>query len=336
MPNPRVFVSSTCYDLKYVRENLKFFIRSLGFEPILSEEGAVFYDPKLHAHDACLVEVPNCQIFVLVVGGRFGQEYRDSDKSITNVEFQAAVRAKVPIFALVERTVVEQYRVWQANREGVAVNADQLRYPAVDSTKIFAFVNEVQGQANNNALVPFSDFEEMREYLKQQWAGLMYRFLTSESEAQRTKNMFETLSGVTEKIEFLTRQLVETVGDPITKINVELYDFLFEHEVIRDLALWKLHPSPKKVLENETFDAFCDGLIKVYVSDDEDDFSPGSIVWGGPPYEIGQHRLESNRKVYTKVRNEVIERLKSKNIPVEAFLAYFNKAHRDPQLTVRA
>ncbi len=30
MPTPRVFVSSTCYDLKYIRENLKFFIRNLG------------------------------------------------------------------------------------------------------------------------------------------------------------------------------------------------------------------------------------------------------------------------------------------------------------------
>jgi len=26
MPTPRVFVSSTCYDLKYIPENLKFFI----------------------------------------------------------------------------------------------------------------------------------------------------------------------------------------------------------------------------------------------------------------------------------------------------------------------
>ena len=38
MAVPRVFVSSTCYDLKYIRENLKYFIRSLGYEPVLSEE----------------------------------------------------------------------------------------------------------------------------------------------------------------------------------------------------------------------------------------------------------------------------------------------------------
>jgi hypothetical protein len=319
MPMPRVFVSSTCYDLKYIRENLKFFIRSVGFEPVLSEEGTVFYDPQMHVQDACLVEVPNCQMFVLVIGGRFGQEYRDSNKSVTNAEFQAAVRARIPIFALVERAVLEQYGVWSANRERAVIDADKIHYPAVDSAGIFGFVNEVRGQSINNALIAFSDFTEMREYLKQQWAGLMYRFLTSESEAQRTKSMFETLSGVTEKIEFLTRQLVDSVGDPFTKVTVELYDFLFEHEVIRDLALWGLHPSPKRVLENETFDSFCGGLIKISEQNDDEDLSD-SISWGGPPYELSKTRLESNRTVYKKLRDEVVERLKSKNISVEAFL----------------
>ena len=46
MAIPRVFVSSTCYDLKYIRENLKYFIRTLGYEPVLSEEGSVYYDPQ--------------------------------------------------------------------------------------------------------------------------------------------------------------------------------------------------------------------------------------------------------------------------------------------------
>ncbi|MDP1845332.1 MAG: DUF4062 domain-containing protein, partial [Candidatus Moranbacteria bacterium] len=54
MPPPRVFVSSTCYDLKYIRENLRYFIERMGYEPVLSEEGDVFYDPAMHTHDSCL------------------------------------------------------------------------------------------------------------------------------------------------------------------------------------------------------------------------------------------------------------------------------------------
>jgi hypothetical protein len=39
MAAPKVFVSSTWYDLRYIRENLKYFISNLRYEPVLSEEG---------------------------------------------------------------------------------------------------------------------------------------------------------------------------------------------------------------------------------------------------------------------------------------------------------
>ena len=83
---PVVFVSSTCYDLKYIRENLKYFISNMGYESILSEDGDVYYDPREHTHDACISEVGNCQLFVLIIGGRYGGKYLKSDKSITNRE----------------------------------------------------------------------------------------------------------------------------------------------------------------------------------------------------------------------------------------------------------
>ena len=45
MARPRIFVSSTYYDLKYIRSSLELFIESLGFEPVLSEKGDVPYTP---------------------------------------------------------------------------------------------------------------------------------------------------------------------------------------------------------------------------------------------------------------------------------------------------
>lgn len=57
MANPTVFVSSTFYDLRYVREGVKRFIEALGYLPVLSEDGTVFYDPKATAAEACLGQV---------------------------------------------------------------------------------------------------------------------------------------------------------------------------------------------------------------------------------------------------------------------------------------
>lgn len=44
MSSPRIFVSSTCYDLQEIRVNLKEYLKSFGYEPILSEFNDIFYD----------------------------------------------------------------------------------------------------------------------------------------------------------------------------------------------------------------------------------------------------------------------------------------------------
>lgn len=43
MATPKVFVSSTCYDLGETRESIIRFIPTFGFEPILSDHGDVFF-----------------------------------------------------------------------------------------------------------------------------------------------------------------------------------------------------------------------------------------------------------------------------------------------------
>jgi len=137
-----------------------------------------------------------------------------------------AVKAKIPIFALVEQGVYEQFHVYSYNRSNQSIDPEKISYPSVDSHKIFDFITEVQGQVANNALFPFSDFEQVQDYLKLQWSGMMYRFLTSESESRRVADLFSTISVAISKIEFLTRQVVNSVADPMTKLNVEFYDYL--------------------------------------------------------------------------------------------------------------
>ncbi len=46
MVKPRVFVSSTYYDLKYIRNSLKSFIGSFGYEAVLFEDGDILMITK--------------------------------------------------------------------------------------------------------------------------------------------------------------------------------------------------------------------------------------------------------------------------------------------------
>jgi hypothetical protein len=309
MPAPRVFISSTCYDLKYIRENLRFFVRNLGYEPVLSEDGAIFYDPTLHIADACIAEVPICQLFVLIIGGRYGSLHKG--KSITNAEYVAAIKAKLPIFALVERDVLEQSRVYAANKSNTE---NQIVYPAVDNTLVFDFIQDVQAHAINNALVPFSDFEEMQTYLKRQWANMLHQYLTTESEAKRVGDILQAIAQSSDKVEYFTRQLVAATGNRIAKLKVNLYDFLLNEGLVHDLVAWKIDCSPAKFLQYPTLDDLCDNQIEA------EDSESYSLTYGGPPYVASKEHVESNRRKYLAVRAELLNRLKAADISQDEFL----------------
>lgn len=329
MPSPRIFVSSTCYDLRHIRENLKFFIRSLGLEPVLSEEGSVFYDPRMNVQEACTSEVPSCQILVLIIGGRYGSLFRNSDSSVTNHEYRSAVRGKIPIFALVERGVLDDYRVYKANCGNPDLNPTTIRYPAADSTKIFDFIDEVQAEAINNALVPFSDFEEMQDYLKQQWASMFYRFLTTEGEARRTADILVALGQANDRIEFLTRCIVESVGNDLTKATVELYDILLQSKVAADCQIWNIRVTPRRVFERKTFDDFCDDQVEVNPND-----TGHSITSGGPPYHLSRLKYEDLVEEYDKLRQRLEAALADKKVSVTSYLSFLDSSSSKPLMSV--
>lgn len=213
MAIPRVFVSSTCYDLKYIREELKHFIRTIGYEPVLSDEGDVFYNPGTHTHDACLAEVPTCQLFVLIIGGRYGGKFKESDDSITNREYKKAVEMKVPIFTLVEQPVYAEHHVYVRNKQKKDV-IDKITFPAVDNVRIFDFIDEVRQQVINNALVPFGDFGDIESYLRKQFAGMMFDFLRGKNEFDRVADTLQELKSMNEKIEMLSAQILKQTAKP--------------------------------------------------------------------------------------------------------------------------
>lgn len=72
MARPRVFVSSTHYDLKHLRSSIENFIEQLGYEPVLSEKDSIAYLPDAPLDESCYREARNSDIFVLIVGGRYG------------------------------------------------------------------------------------------------------------------------------------------------------------------------------------------------------------------------------------------------------------------------
>ena len=213
MAIPRAFISSTCYDLKHIRENLKYFVKTIGYEPVLSDDGDVYYSVDAHTHDACLSEVATCQLFILIIGGRYGGEHKDKEGSITNNEYREAVKNKIPIFALVESAVYSDHQTYLSNKKSNPDFFEQITYPSIDNIKIFGFIDEVRKNGLNNALVAFNNFADMESYLKKQWAGMMYDLLAERKrsdDSRITNRLIDDLKIATEKSAELIKVLLRT------------------------------------------------------------------------------------------------------------------------------
>ena len=160
---PVVFVSSTCYDLSQVREDLKDFISDdYGFEPMLSEFDSFPIDPCIGTFENCLSNVDNyADIFVLVVGNRYGY-VTESGKSITNLEYLHAKAKGIPIFVFVSKQKYNTLPLWRANKNGDFSSV-------VDNIKIFEFVSDIYDEAHQ-WIYTFDNVRDIKKTLKNQFS----------------------------------------------------------------------------------------------------------------------------------------------------------------------
>ena len=107
---PVVFVSSTCYDLKQIRADMKEFIEgTYGFNAMLSEFDSFPIDPCVGTFENCLSNVDQCaDVFVLIVGNRYGYVL-ESGKSVTNLEYLHAKAKGIPMYVFVSKKIYNTF-----------------------------------------------------------------------------------------------------------------------------------------------------------------------------------------------------------------------------------
>jgi len=329
MPAPTVFISSTFYDLRYIRENLEFFVRSLGYNPILSEKGSIYYDPERSAANAAVAEVASCQLFVLVIGGRFGTE-GDSGHSVTNAEYKEAVRQEIPIFALVEQGAYSDYDVWRANvsPEG---ETPTINYPNVDDPRVLEFIDEVRHQTINNALFPFRDFEDIQTYLRQQWSGMLHSFLLRRNEEKRVEETLGALERIGRRVEVLSRQILESVGSAEAKATAQMYDLLLGSAAVQDMTTLGLRPSPSDVLEHESFFECTESLGGHWEVQPEDADIEYNTSFFGNQGKMSFSRASAVKEDYQRLRQELTSLLEASGMSAESLSALPSSAAANPE-----
>ncbi len=208
MAKPRVFVSSTFYDLRQVREDLNRFISGMGYEAVLHEAGDIAYGKDSPPEGYLNREIEMCDILVCVIGGRYGTESQERPGlSITQQELSAAIRNQIQVFIFIEQAVNSEYNTYLANKGTAGI-----KYSFVDDVRVYEFIDSVSNLPKKNPIAPFQTASDIVEYLRNQWAGLFQRFLQDQKRLEEISAL-EEMKSMTGTLEHLVRFLTEERKD---------------------------------------------------------------------------------------------------------------------------
>lgn len=183
----KVFVSSTCYDLKQIRKDLQEFISLMGHQPIMSEFDSFPIDPNTDTIANCIRNVESADLFVLVIGGRYGYTL-ENGRSITNMEYIYAKKKGIPVFVYINRDVITGLGLYRDNPDG---NFKSL----VDDNKVFDFVNDVR-TVNQHWCYDFEHAQDIMSNLKIRFSHLFADSLSirSKMHSDDRDNLWKVIS----------------------------------------------------------------------------------------------------------------------------------------------
>lgn len=243
MAKPRIFISSTFYDLRQVRADLDFFIDQMGYEPVRNEEGEIPYGKEEALEEYCYREIKNVDILVCIIGGRFGSESKRGGYSITEMELKTAINEGKQVYIFIDLNVLSEYETYLLNKEKDIV------YKYVDNVKIYKFIEEIKGYSSNNIIKGFETATDVVRYLKEQLAGLFQRLLEEQTrykEISLIRGLEQTAHTLNQLVNYLQNENKDNsdeinrilmVNHPLVerlKVYLEI-SYLFYFESIKDV-----------------------------------------------------------------------------------------------------
>jgi DNA-binding XRE family transcriptional regulator len=204
MAKPRIFLSSTYYDLRHIRTDLERYIREQGYEPVLNEQGSIAYGKEDRLEEYCYKEISNVDILVSIIGGRYGSESKIEKHSVSQMELKTAFDLNKQVYIFIEKGVYNEYNFYLKNKDN-----ETTKYTYADNIKIHQFIEFVESLPNNNTIHGFETSADIVSFLKEQWAGLFQRFLQEQTRVKEIniiKGIENTAKTLNQLVTFLTEE----------------------------------------------------------------------------------------------------------------------------------
>lgn len=225
---PSIFVSSTCFDLKQIRADIKAFIENdLGYDVLLSEQDSFPVNPNISTIDNCLNAVTGrADILVLVIGGIYGS-VADSGLSVTNMEYLRAHAKGIPVYVFADKKILSILPAWKANPDG--------NYSSVvDTPKLFEFVDTLRHK-DGVWMFEFESANDIISVLREQLGILFSNCLNLRQRATKAtlSKAILGLDGAALEIALLQpygweyRLFFEVLSNGLRDCKNEKYDFIY-------------------------------------------------------------------------------------------------------------
>ncbi len=251
MDKTRVLVSSTCYDLNQIRKDLEDFIESMGYQPVLSDSPGVSIPPGLNNIEACKWLVRNSDIFVLIIGGRYGTTDEKTGKSITNIEYDTAFETKMPIYTFVDEEVWNKRDTYKKLMEMVEVGDFDIEKVKtalggkIEDPRVFEFIDNVSKAKRDQWINHFTEAKEIIEKLKVLWSLLFKQLLD-------TGRKRGGVSPSQDLLPELVLQFLFDKDEPSNTIHVKPVPPFNKDEIIRNLEKIKPSDEDLKLIEDRS------------------------------------------------------------------------------------
>lgn len=311
MARCRVFVSSTFYDLKYIRSAIEQFIVQMGYDPVLFEKGDIAFMHDKALEESCYHEIELCDIFVMVIGGRYGaisdshrstgngekeQDIVSRFKSITEREYEQARKKDIPIYIFVEAGVYSEYNTFQKNRD------KEINYAFVDDRRVFELIESILKEKRNNLVREFHRVEDITNWLRDQWSGVFSDLMRNKTQGQRIQELqtqVAELSSIVGSLRSYSEQIIMAMkgaeADPIIKkenqkllknlISIAADSYVLPSYIADDTRskIKNKEDVVKEILESNSYDHFVDKIT------DDKGFSEGLLQWGSSEGPRGEY-----------------------------------------------
>ncbi len=198
MAAPRIFISSTYYDLLHVRDDIRNFIIELGYEPVMHDRGTIPYTQSKSLETSCYEELTKCDIIICIIGGKFGTESEAGNYSITMQELKNALKARKKIYIYIVNDVYIENKTYLVNLGG------DFKSSYTDDTRIHEFISEIKNEIRDYPIVPFTHITDIIDDLRTQFAGMFQYLLSQEASVTEAKTYYDlqqTSNNIKEEIE---------------------------------------------------------------------------------------------------------------------------------------